>query len=79
VFTIGRIYFDSAERVNQKPYTTLNAVASWKPANARWKVEVWGRNLTDKDYLISVYEDATTDGAGYAPPRTYGVSVSYNF
>jgi iron complex outermembrane receptor protein len=74
-----QVFFDSAERVSQKPYTTLAAQVSWSPAGTRFRFTAWGANLTDEDYLISVYEDATTDGAGYAPPRTFGATINYAF
>jgi iron complex outermembrane receptor protein len=79
IYHTDRIYFDSAQRVSQKPYTTVNAQASFEPAGSNLRFSVWGKNLTDKNYFISVYEDATTDGAGYAPPRTFGVDVTYKF
>jgi iron complex outermembrane receptor protein len=75
----GKVYFDSAERVSQKAYGTLNARAAFTPTGSNVRFEIWGKNLTNTDYLISVYEDATTDGAGYAPPRTFGASVIYAF
>ncbi|MEI8649337.1 TonB-dependent receptor [Paraglaciecola sp. Hal342] len=45
-------------------------------------VQVWGRNLTDDENLLSVYGQAGqagTVGAYINQPRTYGVTVGYTF
>jgi iron complex outermembrane receptor protein len=75
----GRVYFDSYQRISQAPYTTLAMQASWQPAGTNFVFEVWGKNITNTTYLISMYEDTQSDGAGYAPPATYGVAVKYSF
>ncbi len=45
-------------------------------------VQVFGRNLTNDEYLLSVFGQsgqAGTVGANISQPRTYGVSLSYAF
>ena len=79
LYVSGSFYFDSIQRVSQKAYATLAAQASWQPVGTHFKFEIWGKNLTDTDYLASVYVDPHTDAAGYGPPRTVGVSIKYSF
>ena len=50
--------------------------------NDRWDVMVWGRNLTNDDYLISAFPSVFQAGSfsGYPnQPRTYGVTVTARF
>jgi iron complex outermembrane receptor protein len=75
----SKIYFDSIERISQGGWTTVNALASWRPTGSRLSFEVWGRNLTNRKYLGTVFEAALADFGSYAPPRTYGVTVRYMF
>ncbi|WP_421705579.1 TonB-dependent receptor [Alloalcanivorax xenomutans] len=44
----------------------------------RWQLELWGRNLTDQDYLTSVFAvNGSGDyGALVGEPRTLGVSIT---
>ncbi len=45
-------------------------------------LSIWGRNLTDDEYLQSAFPDVLQPGTfnGYpSPPRTYGVSVRKDF
>jgi iron complex outermembrane receptor protein len=75
----GRIYFDSFQRVSQSPYAVLALQASFQPAGTHLKFIAWGKNVTNTTYLVSLYEDSQSDGAGYAPPATYGVAIQYSF
>jgi iron complex outermembrane receptor protein len=74
-----KTYFDSIQRVSQGGYTILNARVSWQPAHSRFRFELWGKNLANRDYIVSVFEDNISDAAGYAPPRTFGGTVKYSF
>lgn len=47
-----------------------------------WDVAVWGRNLTDDEFLLSAFPSVFQEGSlsGYPnPPRTYGITVRKNF
>jgi iron complex outermembrane receptor protein len=79
MFYTDTVYFDSDERVHQGPYGLVNAQASFQPAGQNYKVEVWGKNLTNKDYISSTFIQNIADVVGYGPPRTYGVTLSYSF
>ncbi len=59
-------------------FTLVNARIALLSADAKWRVMVWGKNLTDKYYYPAAY----TGGNGpfvrvNGMPRTYGVSLNY--
>ena len=57
------------------------ALASWDSPENTWRLVVWGRNLTDEAEIVSVAPGGVLEQnpTGYGPPRTYGVTVRYNF
>lgn len=75
----SRVYFTFDNTLSQAPYVTVDAAATLT-LNDKLKASVFGRNLGDKVY--KVYESQlafSLDGARYATPRTYGVSLGYSF
>jgi iron complex outermembrane receptor protein len=60
-------------------YTTLDLRAGIEPTNGPWRLEVWGRNVTDRLYVTGLgrTSDFTTRFAGM--PATFGVSARYRF
>lgn len=59
----------------------INANISYELENG-FGINVWGRNLTDDDYLLSAFPTTAQAGSfsGYVnPQRTYGVSVRKKF
>jgi iron complex outermembrane recepter protein len=48
-------------------------------SNGTYKVEVWGRNVTDKFYLLSVSNLQDTINRLVGMPATYGISLSVRF
>jgi len=65
----------------QPDYTMYDARLRYTSANEQWTAELWGKNLTDE--LVEGGSFAIATGrviiATYLPPRTYGVTVGYNF
>ncbi len=61
----------------------LSARLGYTPAGAwnHWKLQLWGKNLTDKQYFSGAAEQNNRGGQTVAPaaPRTYGFTVSYDF
>ena len=50
--------------------------------NGRFKLSVWGRNLTDEEYAISSFvvgNPVVTIARAYGPPRSFGLDLSYQF
>lgn len=60
-------------------YAVVDLRAGVEDADGRWRIQVYGRNVFDKYYLVNAarYLDAVTETAGM--PGTYGVSVSFKY
>jgi iron complex outermembrane receptor protein len=75
----SRVYFTFDNSLSQGAYVTVDAAATltW---SENLKFQVFARNLTDKKYFISKSQNALSlEGARYAMPLTYGVSIGYAF
>ena len=62
-------------------YSTVDATASLMSADGKWSVSLWGKNITDEEYLQYIND---VPGFGLfltikAEPATYGISLEYNF
>nr|WP_140404541.1 TonB-dependent receptor [Sphingomonas sp. CDS-1] len=74
-------YFTEPDNiVSQRRFSLLNASLRWKSPGDHYSVSVWGKNLTN----ASVVQNELTLGFGphyssYLAPRTYGVTVGFNF
>lgn len=53
----------------------LRAGLSWR--DDRWKIQVWGNNITDAYYLTSAMKNGDTLNAYAARPATYGILFSF--
>jgi iron complex outermembrane receptor protein len=73
-------FFDPNNRIKQKPYALLNAELSFAPNFVRgMRVVLWGKNLTNHDYLQSVLQTDYADSVSWSPPRQYGGRVEFRF
>jgi iron complex outermembrane receptor protein len=78
----GSAYYSSqfswepSNRLREKAHTLLNARASWSPADRRWKVSVWGDNLSDEFYFVNANTSTGGDTGTMGPPRRFGVTLS---
>ncbi|CAN5418189.1 TonB-dependent receptor [soil metagenome] len=81
----GNLYYNGGfswgvdDRIVQGAYTTVNGQISWSPADERYKIALWGRNLTDSDHLLTVSSSVLGDQGAYSRPRTFGVRLSTEF
>lgn len=59
-------------------YDLADLSFGFEPQKGDWKVTLWMKNLTDKNYVL-VRSDFGTGGIGdsYGAPRTYGVRLSW--
>jgi iron complex outermembrane receptor protein len=59
----------------------VNANISVTSPDGRWTVNAWGKNLTDETIYVGTFilNSSRTNAGFLAPPRTYGVTVGYNF
>ena len=66
-------------RAKRDAYSTVNARLSF--SNQNWIFTVWGRNLTDEDYLQEVIPAPEFGGSFIHPSslRAYGLEATYQF
>lgn len=67
---------DNVLRVDS--YSLFNASATWTSLDEKFKVQLWGKNLTDEEYESDL---VTLVFPIYIPanPRTFGVKFSYSY
>jgi iron complex outermembrane receptor protein len=74
------IHLASREGARQPSYGLLDARVSYIPSqDSRLTVSLWGNNLTDKIYFLNRTLSTRGQYNTYAPPRTYGMDVTYKF
>jgi iron complex outermembrane recepter protein len=59
--------------------TLLNASVGIHTLDGKWGLSVWGNNLTDEYYWLSVTQNANTVIRFPGKTRTYGASLTYRF
>jgi iron complex outermembrane recepter protein len=80
-------FFTQFNRNNiaQDAYGVLNARLGWTSGDRRYGVVLYGDNITEEDYFVTVLESgvpprgSVVPQAVVAPPRTYGVQLNFNF
>jgi len=67
--------------ISQKAYTLYDAYVSWLSPDARWRIGVNGKNLTDKGYLTNGYNIPALGvlTGSYGAPRTVIATLEYRF
>lgn len=60
-------------------YTTVDLRAGVAAADDRWRVSLWGANVTDTDYWTAVTRNVDTINRYAARPATYGVLLSIRY
>jgi iron complex outermembrane receptor protein len=61
---------------SQGQYGLANASFGYLSADGAWRVDLWGRNLTDKQYFTGTQDAGATFSGQPGAPRTYGVRVT---
>lgn len=79
----SEIFFQAFNNPNlqENGVTVYNANIKYTHSNEKLTVNVWGKNLTDKEFYQSKFPVSTshTIMGTLNPPRTYGVTVGYTF
>lgn len=71
---------EADNRIRQKPYNLLNASLRWDVNGDRGlSMTVWGKNLTDELYAVTLQTQTFADIFVPALGRTYGVTLAYKF
>jgi iron complex outermembrane recepter protein len=72
-------YFAPDNELSQPGYGLLNGSILWTSAGEGFSVRLWGKNLTDRIYALSLNQSPGTTAVSYAAPRTYGITVGKKF
>jgi iron complex outermembrane receptor protein len=76
-FTLPNVTADS-----QGGYGLLGLLAGLHSPDGKWEYSAWGRNVTNKAYLVDAYGANSTflpDRHLEAEPRTFGLTVRYTY
>lgn len=73
----GKIYWMEKNDVSQSFYGTLNGRVSLQAKALQ--IDVWGRNLTNKDYTTFYFESIDRGFEQKSKPIQFGVDVRYHF
>ncbi len=65
----------NSELIKTQAYTLVDSRFSYAPSDGNWEVALFGRNLTDKEYITGGFDIGALGiaAAYYNMPRTYGV------
>ncbi len=76
----GGFFAAPDNRLEQPSYTLVNSSLSWLSNDKAIEVKLWGRNLFDDRYYIlqSPNRAPIGDTQIQAPPRTFGITLSYH-
>jgi outer membrane receptor protein involved in Fe transport len=72
-------YFAPNNEDHQSGYGLLNGSIRWFSAGNRYEARLWGKNLTNEIYYLSVNQSPGSTAASFAAPRTVGISLGMKF
>ena len=70
---------DNAPPLTIKAYGLLNLAAGISSTNQRWRVELWGKNVTNSYYWNSVNYISDTVVREAGMPVTYGITIGFRY
>ena len=79
VYLSDKVYFDFANRLVQPAYARLNAQVSWTTSDEKFKVRIYGTNLTNKLIIQQATALPVTDQVTYERPRELGIGLDIRF
>jgi iron complex outermembrane receptor protein len=84
-YATDKVYFNAFNRsvASQPAYELLSGSILWESANTSWSGSIFVRNATDEDYIANGFVGTSllADPVMGVPgaPRTFGVTIGYNF
>lgn len=83
IYHSSRVYYRpyGEKADSQEAYQTVNLYATYRPEGSAFSLRAYVKNATDEDYLAGLFSAGlfADRWAIYAPPRTFGLSIGYNF
>ena len=79
LFVSDEVFHDFRNSVSQDAYSMANAEISWTPSSERYRIGIWGTNLTDADIYQQITPGALGTYVNYERPRRLGVSLRVDF
>ena len=73
----GRDYTNDLIKVDDRGL--LDARVAWSTNDGAYEVALWGKNLTEEDYISHMYVIGPGGIGVWGAPRTYGVTGTINF
>lgn len=74
-----QMYWGPNELNFEPGYGLVNARVGIGADDGRWTLSLWGRNLTDELYRVSIIPFVGDEVSVYGAPRTYGVRLTGRF
>lgn len=71
-----KVFVAADNRLTVPGYTVTNGSVEYTPSSGKYSVRGWILNMTNKEYLNTRLETGTGDWQLWAPPRTYGITLS---
>ena len=71
--------FGSNPLFREPAYGTLDLRTGVQSGDGRWRVELWGRNVTDQFYLTNITHIVDTVAQTTGMPATYGVTLGWRY
>jgi iron complex outermembrane receptor protein len=71
--------FGLAPALNVDAYALVDFRAGVETLDGRWRVQVWGKNVTNQYYAVNVAHVSDTIATTTGMPATYGVTLSSRF
>jgi iron complex outermembrane recepter protein len=72
---LGQVAPSSPRNDEQSLVNLLNASMGWSSDDKRWRILLWGKNLSGQKYWAFAFEDALATQFTAAPPRTFGITI----
>jgi iron complex outermembrane receptor protein len=71
--------FEADNRLKQPPYNLLNGEASYSFDHGKYRVKIFGKNITNQQYFLSLGSTTSGDFVAPQPPQTYGIGLDVHF
>jgi iron complex outermembrane receptor protein len=76
-----RVYYDPTNLAvqSQGPYGLINMYIGYNTTDGLWQVQLWGKNLADRSYIIAAAANGLGPSGLIGSPRTFGARLTRNF